>query len=338
MEEVRIESYDTLYDIWLRLREELGEEKALMVVNNISKEFIVKEAKKDKYVFDKILIKEILKNSRGERYIKEQLLWTISFLEDVINLSDKPSINFDYRKCLFWKHLKKLKKRRLRKELLSEILQNHKTVHIMAKRFYEEIKEKNYISAYFYYQSCIKYSYALISLLSTIKLKEAEYKLKKDPLTGLLSRRFLLPIFEDVLELSMYTEMPFSVALIDLDDFKKINDTYGHLVGDCVLRNVARIIRKILRKSDYVFRYGGEEFLVLLPSTDLEDAVKILDKLRRTIENTELECEGNRIKVTASIGVCSDIYSGNKSPEYYINCADQKLYEAKKEGKNRVVF
>ncbi|GAB6066207.1 GGDEF domain-containing protein [Aquifex pyrophilus] len=338
MEKLRIGNYETLYDLWKRLREEYGEEEALKVVNNISKELIVKEAKKDKYVFEKVLIKELLKDSRRERYIKEKLLWTIRFLRDVINLSAEPSVELNYRNCFLWRDLMRLRKQRLKERFLREILETHKTVHVFAKKFYESLKEENYISAYFYYQNCVKNSYALISLLSAVRLKEVSEELKKDPLTGLLNRRFLIPIFEDVLELSMYTELPFSVAIIDLDDFKKINDTYGHLVGDCVLKNVAKIIRKNLRKSDYIFRYGGEEFLVLLPSTGLEDAVNILEKLRRAVERTEIECEGHKINVTVSIGVCSDIYTGDKSPEDYINCADQKLYEAKKEGKNRVIF
>jgi len=163
-------------------------------------------------------------------------------------------------------------------------------------------------------------------------------ELRKDPLTGLLSRRYLYPIFKDILDLSYYTEMPFSVALMDIDNFKKINDEYGHLVGDCVLKKTANVIKVALRKSDYIFRCGGEEILVLMPSSGKEKAFNILEGIRKKVEEGIFNCNGKRVKVTASIGICSDISNGIKLPENYISCADKKLYIAKRTGKNKVVI
>ncbi|MEO2069444.1 MAG: diguanylate cyclase [Desulfurobacteriaceae bacterium] len=160
-------------------------------------------------------------------------------------------------------------------------------------------------------------------------LKDRAYK---DALTGLYRRDILHDLIEKEFYRSKRYGYHFSILMIDTDDFKKINDTYGHLVGDKVLKKVAETIRKTLRKSDIAVRYGGEEFLVILPHTDLNKAGIVAERLRKNIE--KLDIEG--LKVTVSIGVADNSLSSNL--EELIQKADQALYVAKRTGKNKVML
>jgi len=124
--------------------------------------------------------------------------------------------------------------------------------------------------------------------------------------------------------------------MVDIDDFKRINDTYGHVVGDCVLKEVAYRLKKSLRKSDFIFRYGGEEFLILLPYVYKKDLKKVLEKVKDSISNEKVKCHGKQIKVTVSVG--GAVFDTSvTSLEKLINKADRNLYEAKKTGKNKVI-
>ncbi len=160
----------------------------------------------------------------------------------------------------------------------------------------------------------------------------------RDPLTQLLNRRLLDGILKKEHQVARTHEGDYALMLIDVDHFKQINDSYGHAVGDAVLKEVATLIRQHLRITDLAFRYGGEEFLVLLPLSKGADVVAIAEKLRKTIEqNTELSSEHKDLKVTVSIGVSQ--YSRHPHPDYIhvLKQADAALYEAKRQGRNRVV-
>ena len=130
--------------------------------------------------------------------------------------------------------------------------------------------------------------------------------------------------------------------MTDIDFFKKVNDTYGHAVGDCVLKNVAKTIKKELRENDIPSRYGGEEFAILLPYTTLDEAALVAQRLRRAIEKKKINIEEyniqgiSQISVTISVGVSAYDKTMKESEQLYQN-ADKALYEAKKNGRNRVV-
>ena len=133
-------------------------------------------------------------------------------------------------------------------------------------------------------------------------------------------------------------KMTLAFLIIDIDDFKKVNDVYGHAVGDHVLRLVAQTVRKSLRKIDLLFRYGGEEFIVLLPGTAAESAQRTAERIRGIVARAEHPLDdGRRVKVTISIGGC--IYPQDAQNEsHLLRMADKALYLAKEKGKNRVVF
>lgn len=171
----------------------------------------------------------------------------------------------------------------------------------------------------------------------TISLQNEISKLAKtDGLTGLYNHRvFQERIKEEILRASRYKRTLF-LLMADIDHFKKINDTYGHQVGDMVLKTVADIIKKNVRQLDFPARYGGEEFALILPETDCDNAYKVGERIRKAIENHEFRLEdGKTFRVTISIGIaCFPIDS--KDREELVKKADQALYYAKQEGRNRV--
>ncbi|MBR5555168.1 GGDEF domain-containing protein [bacterium] len=157
-----------------------------------------------------------------------------------------------------------------------------------------------------------------------------------DPLTGLYNRRHFDNMIErEFLRAQRYSN-DLSIALIDVDFFKKVNDTHGHLCGDYVLKEVAYLTLQTFRKTDMVFRYGGEEILVILTETPLEKAVIPLERLRKSIENYPFNYDGKDIKITVSIGVES-LCEETHNFEELIDHADKALYKAKDNGRNQVV-
>lgn len=155
----------------------------------------------------------------------------------------------------------------------------------------------------------------------------------RDPLTGLFNRRYFETVVEKEQMRSRRYGFPFSILYIDLDDFKRINDSYGHAAGDEVLKGTAEVLVKNLRTEDCGARFGGEEFVVMLPQTDVEGAVIFADRLRAGIADHRFEQD---IKITFSGGIASFPRHGN-SVEDLLQFADRGLYEAKMKGKNRVI-
>ena len=159
----------------------------------------------------------------------------------------------------------------------------------------------------------------------------------KDALTGIYNRRYInekLPI--DVINASLL-DKGIALIMADIDFFKKVNDAYGHITGDEVLKDFADTLSGcIQRESDWVSRYGGEEFLICLPGASLERAIEIAEHMRKTVENKMILCGEKTIKLTASFGVCTIKPTPGVSVENLIARADKKLYAAKNNGRNRV--
>jgi diguanylate cyclase (GGDEF)-like protein len=150
----------------------------------------------------------------------------------------------------------------------------------------------------------------------------------KDGLTGLFNHRYLCQKLMEIYNTK--TDISYSVAMFDLDNFKKVNDTYGHKTGDLILQETARIMKENTRGSDTVGRYGGEEFLIIFYNTVLEDAYFVCEKIREKIEK-EIE-ENTGIKITISGGVAEF----SQETEDIIKVADELMYKAKNSGKNRI--
>jgi diguanylate cyclase (GGDEF)-like protein len=153
-----------------------------------------------------------------------------------------------------------------------------------------------------------------------------------DALTGLLNRHALYPILNQELERAARYARPFSIVLFDIDEFKAVNDTFGHLEGDKVLRELSKLVSGLLRKTDYAGRWGGEEFLLILPESDTAEAVILAERIRMKIEDTFFTQVYN---VTASFSVVA--YRTSQSLEALIECADKALVQAKNNGRNQVI-
>ena len=125
------------------------------------------------------------------------------------------------------------------------------------------------------------------------------------------------------------------MMMIDLDNFKKINDEYGHIVGDIMLKNVSGFLKKFMRRSDLVFRYGGDEFCIILRNTTLNGANELANRIRKSINNEIFTCGDHEIKITVSIGLVK-IHEEDDSIKF-IERADRLLYEAKEIGRNSVI-
>ncbi len=167
-------------------------------------------------------------------------------------------------------------------------------------------------------------------------IRELETQSQIDPLTQLLNRRTWKKYLDREFERSQRYGNVFSIIMIDIDHFKRFNDFYGHQVGDAILRKFSALLKETVRKIDAVFRYGGEEFAILLPETPLEKAKSVAQRVRETINSTLFTDERKQLelKVTASFGVSDS--NGKKSIDAIIEAADHALYLGKHSGRNCV--
>lgn len=170
------------------------------------------------------------------------------------------------------------------------------------------------------------------------KLKQLEYdnvvlleKTRKDEMTGIHNHRAIVEFLNDQTAVSIQTKKPLSIAMIDIDDFKKVNDQYGHVVGDEVLRQTAQIIADSVRETDMVGRYGGEEYLVVFSQTKKSDSEKVMRRILTKIREFHYE-QGFHVTVSAGISQYH-----NETLSEFVARADNCMYEAKKAGKDRVI-
>lgn len=165
---------------------------------------------------------------------------------------------------------------------------------------------------------------------------ELERLITMDPLTGLFNRRHFFELTQREMERCRRYHRPVSIIMVDIDEFKKVNDAYGHLVGDRVLVEAARRIQKALRRVDQACRYGGEEFAILLPETNQIQAGMVAERLRQTIGKQPAIASDLNITITVSVGVASYEKEGTLSVDTLLDQADQAMYLAKQSGRNRV--
>ena len=164
-----------------------------------------------------------------------------------------------------------------------------------------------------------------------------KYLSMTDELTKLPNRRnFDTDFNKEFLRVQRYKN-PLTLVMFDIDFFKKVNDTYGHQCGDYVLKEVSKAALQTFRKTDTVYRTGGEEFCVILTETNIEQAIIPLERFRKTVETLNLIYNNKEVHVTVSIGAC-EYFPEIKNTEDFISKADKALYEAKNTGRNRTVF
>jgi diguanylate cyclase (GGDEF)-like protein len=187
------------------------------------------------------------------------------------------------------------------------------------------------------------YSYSELELTVQNRTEELEQKNKEldqmahiDPLTQTFNRRSFDDAVLQKVEQHRQNQTPFHIALCDIDNFKTINDTYGHSFGDLVLASLSEAIKTELRDEDFLARWGGEEFIIILQESDKQRCTLALERIHLTVEQLALATETSTVAVTITIGVTE--YNGSKNLKDVINDSDEALYKGKENGKNQIVF
>ncbi|NYF50995.1 GGDEF domain-containing protein [Tunturiibacter gelidoferens] len=177
---------------------------------------------------------------------------------------------------------------------------------------------------------------ALNTAKDVSKIAALEFAAIVDPVTELFNRRHIMALLDAQCQLSSDRNSPFSILLIDIDNFKTINDTFGHRAGDIVLKELGRVIARIIPDSRYIGRYGGEEFLVILPQSASSEAWSVAERVRKAVQSTMIAYETKPISSpTISIGIAT-AFGWKETSEDLIEIADEALYSAKATGRNRV--
>ncbi|QZA79065.1 diguanylate cyclase [Deefgea tanakiae] len=167
------------------------------------------------------------------------------------------------------------------------------------------------------------------------ELSKLSDKVREDQLTGALNRRGLEEAYEVETSRAMRTSSPLAIALLDIDNFKKLNDSQGHAAGDTALIHLVKVVKDLVRPTDTVARYGGEEFVVLMPETDIAGAIQVMQRVQRELTKRFFMHNNEKMLITFSAGVT--LYRAGEARDASIERADQAMYHAKKSGKNRVI-
>lgn len=174
----------------------------------------------------------------------------------------------------------------------------------------------------------------LYPLRNALLYQDALQLAQKDPLTGISNRAALDEILSREVSHARRRQAHCAMLVLDIDHFKAVNDRYGHIIGDCALKSVAGMAQSCKRDGDLLFRYGGEEFVILMRDTDRSGALLLAERIRRHIAESPCVCSGAELAMTVSIGISMLVDSD--SPESFFARADQALYRAKSSGRNRV--
>ena len=178
---------------------------------------------------------------------------------------------------------------------------------------------------------------AAVAIENALLFEQVQRLAVTDPLTNLNNRRYFFEVAHREMERARRYQSPLSLIMIDIDRFKEVNDTHGHLIGDIVLKHIADRLHAQLREIDVLCRYGGEEFVILLPDTTLEAAYQVAERLRQAITETSIQVEDIEVEVTTSLGVAR-MGAENDKIDDLVRDADQALYQAKAAGRNQSIL
>lgn len=278
-------------------------------------------------------------------FFEGHLVWLDNLAHAVINLDVNALPELNPQACVLGQWLHREGKHTITDNQRWEHLHMlHQHLHLIAKRI--EIMMRSTPVDYHYLLLLLeKADHVSLSIgIELVLISNIEYikYSSKDPLTGVLNRQLLDKIFKTQFELSKTLDTGFALIMVDIDDFKQINDHYGHIFGDVVLKTFAEVLTKMTRKSDFTIRFGGEEFILILPITTLEESRMIAEKICSEIAMMRIDKEDKKVQVTASFGVSYIHPSANETSSKrhileLIDEVDQKLLLAKQLGKNRVV-
>ena len=271
-------------------------------------------------------------------HYEAHLIWLNQLAQ---NIKEKTQENFpelDATACDFGKWLNSEAKALISNNSKYKALHTiHHHLHVFAKKIYNILPKDEYHILITYLEKCELISLSIGTELALIDQIRINKQISKDVLTQALNRNGLSSVFEHQYELALATNNSFVLAMCDLDYFKNINDTYGHVAGDKMLRHFVEIVKQNTRNSDIIVRYGGEEFIIILPTLSREKGLSVLENIRQSFAQSQCKVEENMIQGTVSIGMIEiqpkERYSDNLLEEAILR-ADKHLYDAKAAGRN----
>lgn len=214
-------------------------------------------------------------------------------------------------------------------------------IMVTAKTDSTDVKKALELGAFDYIKKPVDENEVIARVQSALRFKSYQDRLKemaiKDTLTGLYNHGLLIEMLEKEIASAERKNSGMCFIMIDIDFFKDINDTYGHMAGDSVLRELSFVLSKSVRIGDIVGRYGGEEFGIILPDVKYQDIYSLCERIRKNVFNNEFYADGNLIHIAISIGACYKDPKVNMTVNEVIKTADDALYSAKNTGRNKVV-
>lgn len=276
-----------------------------------------------------VIEKGVLYIDKITRAKKEHILIKNRIVEFILNYRDNLHIK-PAEKCEFIKILNEFNFPQ-DSSAYREIVKIHSNFHEFINYLILNKSTLNSSQKYLLLKEIDRISLKLLYLLNEIQSEMSMNLSLYDSLTQTHNKNVFPLLFQKEVSRSKRYGTSLSIVIIDIDDFKKINDIYGHLVGDAVLKELSSLVRKNLRQSDYIFRFGGEEFILILPHTPISDAYKVAEKIRKKTE--EVEFSKNKIRITISCGGAE--LKNFDNPYIDIEEADKMLYISKSSGKNR---
>jgi len=274
------------------------------------------------------------------RHYESHLLWLTKLAQNIKDNNKDTFPELDDNMCEFGQWLNGDAKLIIQNNSkFNSINAIHKNLHLFANKIFNSLDKNEYHVLITYLEKCELISLSIGTELALLDQIQLNQRVTKDTMTGALNRQALRNVFENQYDLSLAISSPFVLAMCDLDFFKNINDTYGHVAGDKILKLFVDTVKLNIRNSDVIIRYGGEEFIIMLPTIKRDKGYEILERIRSSFEEATLEFNGASIKTTVSIGMIE------VKPEYaflqshtdeYLMRVDQKLYHAKENGRNRV--
>jgi len=275
-------------------------------------------------------------------HYESHLIWLTDLAQHIRTNQKSAFPELDEKRCVFGKWLHSEAKMIIQNNSKFKAIDTiHKNLHMFAKKIYNILGMGEYHILITYLEKCEMISLSIGTELALLDHMLINKQISKDTLTGALNRNALHALFENEYELALATNTSFILAICDLDHFKDINDTYGHVAGDHVLKHFVDVVKENLRASDVIIRYGGEEFVIMLPAVNKENGYRVFEKIRQNFENSPIHFNGNDISCTVSIGMIEihPVHMYKKIfVDEYIMMADQNLYIAKENGRNRIEY